>query len=332
MRSTVLGAGSWGTALGAALAGKGFPVAIWDVDPAPLESIASRHENTRYLPGVPLPESMRAEPDLARALAGAELVVVAVPSPAVRPVAVQARPFLRAGIPICSVAKGVEVDSLKTMSEVLEDVLPPELHPYLVFLSGPSFAVEVARGAPTAVTIAGRWDRVAKEVQGAFHTRSFRPYTSSDVPGVEIGGCAKNVVAIATGICDGLGLGANARSALITRGLAEITRLGVAKGANPMTLLGLSGLGDLVLTCSSEKSRNYRVGLGLGRGRKLEEIQKELGQVAEGVGNAKSVHQLAAKLGVEMPICQVVYRILYEAADPRDAVGALMARDTRPER
>jgi glycerol-3-phosphate dehydrogenase (NAD(P)+) len=331
MRSTVLGAGSWGTALGAVLAGKGFPVAIWDADGAPLETLAARHENVRYLPGIPLPETLRAEPDLARALEGAELVVIAVPSQAVRPVAVQALPNLRASVPICTVAKGVEVDTLMTMSEVLEDVLPIDLHPCLTFLSGPSFAVEVARGAPTAVTVAGRWDRVGKVVQEAFHTRSFRPYTSTDVAGVEIGGCAKNVVAIATGLCDGLGLGANARSALITRGLAEITRLAVAKGAIPLTLLGLSGLGDLVLTCSSEQSRNYRVGFGLGKGRKLDEIQRELGQVAEGVINAKSVNLLAARLGVEMPICEAVHRILHEGEDPRAAVRALMARETRPE-
>jgi len=331
MRSTVLGAGSWGTALGALLAGKGFPVAIWDTDVTPLETIASRHENARYLPGIPLPEALRAEPDLARALTDAELVVIAVPSHAVRPVAVLARPHLRAGVPICTVAKGVEVDTLMTMSEVLEDVLPVDLHPYLNFLSGPSFAVEVARGAPTAVTVAGRWDRVGKLVQAAFHTRTFRPYTSTDVAGVEIGGCAKNVVAIATGLCDGLGLGANARSALITRGLAEITRLAVAKGAAPLTLLGLSGLGDLVLTCSSEQSRNYRVGFGLGKGRALDEIQRELGQVAEGVLNARSVHLLAAKLGVEMPICEAVQRILHEGEDPRAAVRALLGRETRSE-
>jgi len=332
MQTAVLGAGSWGTALGAVLAGKGYPVAIWDADPEPLATLAERHENVRYLPGIRLPESLRAEPDMAAALAGAELVVIAVPSHAVRPVAVQARSLLAAGIPICTVAKGVEVDSLMTMSEVLEDVLPLELHPYLVFLSGPSFAGEVARGAPTTVTVAGRWDRVAKRVQDAFHTRTFRPYTSTDVVGVEIGGCAKNVVAIATGLCDGLGLGANARSAIITRGLAEITRLAVARGASALTLLGLSGLGDLVLTCSSVQSRNYRVGFGLGTGRKLEEIQRELGQVAEGVLNARSVRQLAAKVGVEMPICEAVHRILYEGEDPRAAVGALLARDTRPER
>jgi glycerol-3-phosphate dehydrogenase (NAD(P)+) len=331
MRTAVLGAGSWGTALGALLAGKGYPVTVWDADVAQLETIAASHENVRYLPGLRLPETLGATPHLERALEGAELVVLAVPSHAVRAVAELARPRLHAGLPLCSAAKGIEVESLMTMSEVLEDVLPPETHPYLTFLSGPSFAGEVARGTPTAVTIAGRWERVTKVVQDAFHTRTFRPYTSLDVIGVEIGGCAKNVVAIATGLCDGMGMGANARAALVARGLAEITRLAVRRGANPMTLLGLSGLGDLVLTCSSEQSRNFRVGHGLGRGRRLEEIQRELGQVAEGVLNAKSVHRLAARLGVEMPISDAVYRVLYEGEDPRAAMDALMSRDTRAE-
>lgn len=325
MRSTVLGAGSWGTALGAVLAGKGYPVAIWDADGEPLASIAARRENERYLPGIPLPETLRAEPDLARALEGAELVVIAVPSHAVRPVARDARDAIPRGIPVCTVAKGIEVDTLQTMSEVLEEVLPAELHPGLTFLSGPSFAVEVARGAPTAVTVAGHGERVRKMVQDAFHTRSFRPYTTGDVTGVEIGGCAKNVVAIATGLCDGLGLGAATRATLVTRGLAEISRLAEARGAVPATLLGLSGLGDLVLTCSSEKSRNYRVGFGLGRGRPLAEIQRELGQVAEGVQNATSVHRLAARVGVEMPICGAVYRILEEGEDPGASLRALLS-------
>ena len=331
MRTTVLGAGSWGTALGALLAGKGYPVTVWDADLPQLETIASRRENTRYLPGIRLPDPLTASPSLERAMEGAELLVLAVPSHALRGVAALARPLLRSGVPVCSAAKGIEVDSLMTMSEVLEDVLPPETHPYLTFLSGPSFAVEVARGIPTAVTIAGRWDRVARVVQDAFHTRTFRPYTSTDVTGVEIGGCAKNVVAIATGLSDGMGMGASARAALVSRGLAEITRLAVRRGANPMTLLGLSGLGDLVLTCSSEQSRNFRVGHGLGRGRDLEEIQRELGQVAEGVFNAKSVHRLAARCEVEMPISDAVYRILYEGRDARAAMQELMARDTRAE-
>jgi len=331
MRTTILGAGSWGTALGSVLAGKGHAVALWDTDRSTLETIAARRENTRYLPGIPLPASLSTSSEIGVALEGAGLVVFAVPSPSVRQVAIEAKRGLRAGVPICSAAKGIEVDTLMTMSEVLEDVLPVGMHPYLTFLSGPSFAGEVARGIPTAVTIAGRWERVTKEVQEAFHTRTFRPYTSGDVVGVEIGGCAKNVVAIATGLCEGLGFGANTRAALITRGLAEISRLAVRRGANPLTLSGLAGMGDLVLTCSSEQSRNFRVGLGLGQGRQLADIQRELGQVAEGVLNAKSVHQLAKKLGVDMPISEAVYRLLYEGESPRDAVTALTSRDTKPE-
>jgi len=331
MRSTVLGAGSWGTALGATLAGKGFPVTLWDKDVPMLEAIARQHENPRYLPGVALPATLGATADIARALEGSEFVVFAVPSPAMRLVTIEAKRFLHAGVPMCSVAKGIEVDTLMTMSEVLEDVLPVPMHPYLTFLSGPSFAKEVARALPTAVTIAGRWERISKQVQDAFHTRTFRPYTSTDVVGVEVAGCVKNVVAIGAGLSDGMGFGANARAALITRGLAEIARLAVRKGANPLTLSGLSGLGDLVLTCSSDQSRNYTVGLELGREKKLDEIQQSLGQVAEGVLNAKSTHALAKKLGVEMPISQMVYRVLYEGQAPRQAVVELMTRETKSE-
>jgi glycerol-3-phosphate dehydrogenase (NAD(P)+) len=331
MRCTILGAGSWGTALGATLASKGFPVCLWDKDAPVLQAIAQKHENTRYLPGLALPASLAAAPDMARALEGAELVVFAVPSQAVRQVAIEGKRLLHAGVPICSVAKGIEVDTLMTMSEVLEDVLAVPMHPYLTFLSGPSFAKEVAAGLPTAVTIAGRWERISKQVQDAFHTRTFRPYTTTDVVGVEVGGCVKNVIAIAAGLSDGMGFGANARAALITRGLAEIGRLAVRKGANPMTLGGLSGLGDLVLTCSSEQSRNHTVGFELGRGKKLEDIQRALGQVADGVLNTRSTRDLAHKLKVEMPISEMVYRVLYEGQAPRQAVGELMNREMKPE-
>jgi glycerol-3-phosphate dehydrogenase (NAD(P)+) len=198
-------------------------------------------------------------------------------------------------------------------------------------LSGPSFAKEVAKGLPTAVTVAARWERVARQVQDAFHCKTFRPYTSGDVVGVEIGGCVKNVVAIAAGISDGMGFGANAMAALVTRGLAEISRLAVKKGANPLTLSGLAGLGDLVLTCSSDLSRNRTVGRGLAAGKKLEDIQKDLGQVAEGVRNARSSRDLAHRLGVEMPITETVYRIINEGLDPREAVTQLMLRETKAE-
>lgn len=331
MRCSVLGAGSWGTALAGLLGGKGYTVTAWDKDHQVLEDIAKAHRNERYLPGITLPASLHASSEMPRALEGADLVVVAVPSFAVRPVAIEAKRHVHAGTPIVCVAKGIEVETLMTMSEVLEDVLPVPLHPYIAVLSGPSFAKEVAKNLPTAVTVAARWERVAKTVQDAFHTKTFRPYTSGDVVGAEIGGCVKNVVAIAAGMADGLGFGANALAALITRGLAEIGRLAVRKGGNPLTLSGLAGLGDLVLTCSSDLSRNRTVGRGLAAGKTAAEVEKELGQVAEGVRNTRSARDLARKLEVEMPIVETMYRVLYEGMPPRDAVTALMMRETKPE-
>ena len=331
MRTTVLGAGSWGTALGSLLANKGYSVTCWDKDVGVLEDIGRNHRNERYLPGVTLSPNLLSATEIARALEGSELVVLAVPSHAVRPVVIEMKRHVHAGTPIVCVAKGIEQESLMTMSEVLEDVLPVPLHPYVAVLSGPSFAKEVAKGLPTAVTVAARWERVARQVQDAFHCKTFRPYTSGDVVGCEIGGCVKNVVAIAAGISDGCGFGANALAALITRGLAEISRLAVKKGANPLTLSGLAGLGDLVLTCSSDLSRNRTVGRGLAAGKKLEDIQRELGQVAEGVRNARSSRDLAHRLGVEMPITETVYRIINEGLDPREAVTQLMMRETKAE-
>jgi len=246
-------------------------------------------------------------------------------------VAIEAKHHLHAGVPIVSAAKGIEGETLMTMNEVLEDVLPVAMHPYHTFLGGPSFAREVAKQLPTAVTIAGRWERVTKAVQDAFHTRWFRPYTSNDIVGCEVGGVVKNVIAIAAGMSDGLGFGANARAALVTRGLTEIQRLAVKKGANPMTLSGLAGLGDLVLTCSSQQSRNFTVGYGLGKGRSLEEVQREIGQVAEGVRNAKTVRELAHRMHVEMPITEVIHRVLYQGIPAKQAVVDLMMRETKAE-
>jgi glycerol-3-phosphate dehydrogenase (NAD(P)+) len=331
MRSTVIGAGSWGTALASVLAGKGYPVMLWGRDAAVVEAVARRHENLRYLPGVTLPASLGATADLVKALEGAELVVLAVPSHAMRTVAIESKRHLHAGVPIVSAAKGIEGETLMTMSEVLEDVLPVPMHPYLSFLGGPSFAKEVARGLPTAVTVACRWERIGKQVQDALHTKWFRPYTSADVVGCEIGACVKNVIAIAAGIGDGLGFGANARAALITRGLSEIARLAVKKGANPLTLSGLAGLGDLVLTCSSELSRNRTVGFGLGQGKALDAIQKELGQVAEGLRNAKTVRELGHKLSVDLPITETVCKVLYQGLPVKATVTDLMMRETKAE-
>lgn len=331
MRTTVLGAGSWGTALASLLGNKGHVVTAWDKDTKVLEDLAQRHRNERYLPGIPISTNVHSSPDIHKALEGAELVVLAVPSHVVRSVSIEMKRHVHAGTPIVCVAKGIEADTLMTMSEVLEDVLPVPLHPYIAILSGPSFAKEVAKGLPTAVTVAARWERIARQVQDAFHCKTFRPYTSGDVVGVEIGGCVKNVVAIAAGVSDGCGFGANALAALITRGLAEISRLAAKKGANPLTLSGLSGLGDLVLTCSSDLSRNRTVGRGLADGKTLAAIQSEIGQVAEGVRNAATTRDLAARLGVEMPITETVYAVINSGVDPRAAVTTLMMRETKAE-
>ncbi|MBL8929236.1 MAG: NAD(P)-dependent glycerol-3-phosphate dehydrogenase [Kineosporiaceae bacterium] len=331
MRCAVLGAGSWGTALGGILAAKGWPVTVWDIDLEVLEDIRISGRNSRYLPGIDLPGTLTAEAALSVAVADAQLVVLVVPSHVTRRVAEQLGPHLHPDALVCCAAKGIEIDTLQTMSGVLHEVLPTRTHPQLTFLSGPSFAVEVARHLPTAVTVAGTREAARRAVQEAFSGPSFRVYTSEDVMGVEVAGCVKNVVAIASGMCDGLGFGANARAALITRGLVEITRLAVAMGAQPVTLAGLSGMGDLILTCSSELSRNYRVGRGLGRGRPLGDVVAELGQVAEGVVNARSTLALARRHQVDMPISAAVHAVLYEGLSAREAATALMTRALKPE-
>jgi glycerol-3-phosphate dehydrogenase (NAD(P)+) len=334
MRVAMIGAGSWGSALASLLRSKGHEVVLWDVDRETVAAIDETGDNERYLPGIPLSPGLRATTDLAAAVAGAELIVLAVPSQVMRDVAEDIRPLLTTAaddVVLCSVTKGIEVETLMTMHQVLEGVFPADVHPRLTYLSGPSFAVEVAAGLPTAVTVAGRDLTYARRVQVAFHTPFFRPYLTEDVVGVEIGGCVKNVVAIAVGLANGMGFERNADAGLITRGLSEITRLGMALGADPLTLGGLSGVGDLVLTCTSEKSRNYRVGYGLGKGEDLATIQERLGQVAEGVVTAKAVHLLAISLGVEMPLCNAVYRLLYEGLSPQAAVEELAARELRHE-
>ncbi len=332
MHAAVIGAGSWGTALGMVLARNGHDVTMWDVDRSVLETMNTARENSRYLPGAPLPPSLHADADLAVAVGSAGLVVLAAPSPAVRRAAQGLIEHLGPSTYVCCVSKGVEVDTLMTMSEVLENVLPSHLHPYLTFLSGPSFATEVAAGQPTAVTIAARAEESAHAVQALFHSERFRPYTTTDVMGVEIGGCVKNVIAIASGAVEGLGMGANSRAALITRGLAEITRLAVARGADPLTLAGLAGVGDLLLTCSSRLSRNFRVGVGLGEGRTLDEVQAELGQVAEGGVNTCSTYAMAERYEVDMPISTVVYRMIHDGLPAAEAVDQLVNRDVKPER
>ncbi|XXT17719.1 NAD(P)H-dependent glycerol-3-phosphate dehydrogenase [Sorangium sp. So ce429] len=322
----VIGAGAWGTALAKLLADKGNPTALWAHQGELAERIGRERQNHRYLPGVELPGSLRATSDLEDALRGAELVVVVVPSHALREVVREAGRHIPRGALVCSATKGIENDSLMLMSEVLVDELGRAAEPRLSYLSGPSFAREVAAGQPTTVVVAGRSERETHAVQRLLATDRFRVYWSDDVVGVEVGGALKNVIAIAAGIGDGLGLGHNARAGLITRGLAEMARMAAAKGANLLTLAGLSGMGDLVLTCTGELSRNRTVGIEMGRGRKLDEILAGLGHVAEGVKTAKSAYELANKLGVSAPISVEVYRMLYEGKPPQQAVVDLMTR------
>jgi glycerol-3-phosphate dehydrogenase (NAD(P)+) len=331
VRSAVIGAGSWGTALANHLARQGFEVRLWAHEAENAAAMLAQRENRRFLPGISLEHSIHPSPDLAWVLEDPDLILLVVPSHAVREVTTQATPYLRPGAPIITASKGIEVGTLFTMTEVLEDVLPVALHPYVAALSGPSFALEVAHKLPTAVTIAAHWDRIAKQVQAWLAAPYFRLYTSPDVVGVELGGAVKNVIAIGAGIAEGLGFGSNSRAALITRGLLETSRLAVKKGANPLTLSGLSGMGDLVLTCTGDLSRNRQVGLELGRGKKLEDIVGAMSMVAEGVKNARSVHDLAQKLKVEMPICESVYRVLYEGLSVREGVTQLMSREPKSE-
>jgi glycerol-3-phosphate dehydrogenase (NAD(P)+) len=327
----VLGAGAWGTALAKLLADKGDEVALWSRRPELADAIAATGENARYLPGAPLPRNLRATHDVGEALDGARMIVFVVPSHATREVARAAAPHVRSGVPVVSATKGIENESLMFMDEVLAAELPPHAHDQLAFLSGPSFAKELAQQLPTAVVIAAHDPEVCTRVMKRFHTPYMRTYASDDVPGVECGGALKNVVAIAAGAADGMGFGHNTRAALITRGLAEIAKVAMARGGSALTLAGLAGMGDLVLTCTGELSRNRTVGFELGKGRRLVEILAGLGHVAEGVKTAKSAYDLAKTLDVEMPITSEVYAVLYEDKPVRQAVVDLMSRELSHE-
>ncbi len=330
-RIGVIGAGSWGTALAGLLAGKGCAVDLWVFEPEVRRQIETERENRLFLPGVVLPEALRPSNDLASVSRDKDFLVVVVPSHVLRSVAERLAGVLAPGTVVVSASKGIENRTHLTMSGVLAEVLP-ELGPErIAVLSGPSFAKEVARRVPTVVTVACRDLTVAERVQEVFSTPYFRVYTHSDMIGVELGGAVKNVIALAAGVVDGLGLGLNTRAALITRGLTELQRLGARLGADPRTLAGIAGVGDLILTCTGTLSRNHTVGQKLGEGHGLETILGEMRMVAEGVKTAKSVYNLARKLGVEMPICEEVHGILYEGASPRDAVHRLMTRNLKQE-
>ena len=330
MRVGVIGAGAWGTALANLLATKGEEVVLWAHEPEVAAQINEFKDNRVFLPGAYLDKRLRATTELAEAVAGADSVVMVTPSHHLRRVAGLLAPHLDPGALVVSASKGIEAETLKTMTAVLEEVVGRRDR--LAVLSGPSFAREVTQGHPTAVTAASRSEETAGRVQRLFMTNRFRVYTSGDVIGVELGGALKNVMAIAAGIITGLGLGANTQAAMITRGLAEISRLGAKTGADPLTFLGLAGVGDLVLTCTSSQSRNQSVGVKLGQGMKLKDILSGMKAVAEGVRTSLSAHQLAQSIKVEMPICEQIYEVVHAEADPRTAVGLLMTRDPKLER
>jgi glycerol-3-phosphate dehydrogenase (NAD(P)+) len=327
----VIGAGSWGTALANLLAEKSMPVSLWVFEEDLCEEMKKTRENSMYLPGVQLSPLLHPDNSLAAVMADKRVLVMAVPSHVHRRVAVQMLEFLQGPVILVSAAKGIENESLKTMSGVWSEIMPGSVNWEFGVLSGPSFAREVVKKVPTAVTVASASREVAQEIQLLFSTEYFRVYTSTDVIGVEMGGALKNVIALAAGIVDGLGLGHNTRAALITRGLAEMSRLGTSMGAHPLTFLGLAGVGDLVLTCTGDLSRNRTVGYQLGQGKPLSEILADMQMVAEGVKTTRSVYHLAQKQGIDMPICQQMYRILYEDLPPERALADLMQRELKHE-
>ncbi len=327
----VIGAGSWGTTLANLLSNKGLDVTLWVYEAELFEAMSEKRENTVFLPQITLNENLRFTNSLEEASKDKHLIVSVTPSHFVRTVMKEIGPYLRPDAAIVSASKGIENDSLMTMSEVLRDVLPPILHPRLCFLSGPSFAREVAVNKPTVVAVASKNRSLAQDVQQILATPYFRVYTNYDVIGVEIGGALKNVIAIAAGACDGLGLGSNSQAALITRGLAEMARLGIRMGANPLTFSGLTGMGDLVLTCTDNQSRNRSVGYHMGQGEKIDDILGRMKMVAEGIKTTRSAYNLMKRHEVDMPITEQVYNGLYEGKPAAEVVDTLMNRSLKSE-
>lgn len=325
----VLGAGSWGTTLALLLARNGHRVFLWGHDPARIATLVHERANARYLPGIVFPDNLIPRDDLPAIAREVKHVMVVVPSGAFRATLAAMAPQLAPDALVAWATKGLEPDTTKLLSEVAIEVLGASRVGGI--LSGPTFARELARGLPAALTVAARELAVADQIAEWLRSDRVRVYTNQDVVGVQLGGAIKNVMAIAAGISDGLGFGASARAALITRGLAEMSRLGVALGGAPETFMGLAGVGDLILTCTDDQSRNRRVGLGLGRGRTLGQIISGLGEVAEGVATAREIHALARRVGVDMPITEQVYRVLFEHLPPQAAVEALLKRGARPE-
>jgi glycerol-3-phosphate dehydrogenase (NAD(P)+) len=326
---TVLGTGSWGTALAALIARNGHRTTIWGRDAAQVAAIATQHENPRYLPGIPLPESLRATGDLAAAVAAAELLLVVTPSHAFTETLRALAPHRRAGTGVAWATKGFEPGSGRFLHEVAGDVLGGDVP--LAVVTGPSFAKEVAMGLPTAVTVHSDDEAFAQHVADTLHGPTFRAYHGNDMLGAELGGAMKNVLAVATGVADGMQLGLNARAGLITRGLNEMLRLNIAIGGRAETLMGLAGLGDLVLTCTGDLSRNRRLGLALGRGQSIADAVAAIGQVVESVQTADEVVRLAGRHGLELPIAELVHAVLHERITPIDGLRKLLAREQKPE-
>ncbi|HDZ8837633.1 TPA: NAD(P)H-dependent glycerol-3-phosphate dehydrogenase [Aeromonas veronii] len=327
---SVLGAGSYGSALAISLARNGHPTLLWGHDPAHVAKLEQDRCNKAFLPDVPFPADLQLTADLQRAVQAAPVLLLVVPSHVFGDVLTRIKPFLRPDTRIAWATKGLEPDSGRLLQDVAREVLGDEIP--LAVISGPTFAKELAAGLPTAISVASTHDEFADDLSHLLHCgRSFRVYTNPDFVGLQLGGAVKNVIAIGAGLSDGLGFGANARTALITRGLVEMQRLGAALGADAKTFMGMAGLGDLVLTCTDNQSRNRRFGLALGAGKDVNTAMTEIGQVVEGYRNTKEVHLLAARCGVEMPICEQIFKVLYEGKNPKEAAIALLSRDKKDE-
>ncbi len=328
----VIGAGAWGTALAKHLAEKGLTVRLWAYERDVAQAINATHENPMFLPGVSLPQTLVATTSIADAVEGCHGILFVVPSHVTRLVLQALAPPISRPVPLISATKGIEEETAKLMTQVMDDVLPSQMRPMVMALSGPSFATELSAGKPTALCLAGRDPSLVQQFQHTLMTPEFRLYADPDVIGVQLGGALKNVMALAAGVVAGFELGLNARAALITRGLAEIVRLGTAMGADPRTFYGLSGIGDLVLTCTGTLSRNYTVGIRLGKGEPLDTIVNGMHAVAEGVRTARAALKLARQHAVDMPITQEINAVLFEQKPCRKAVSDLMGRDARPEK
>ncbi|WP_126452093.1 NAD(P)H-dependent glycerol-3-phosphate dehydrogenase [Sulfuriflexus mobilis] len=326
---SIFGAGSWGTALAILLSKNQRPAVLWGHNPEHQAALAASRCNEGYLPGIPFPDSLQIEPDTQAAVAASETLLIVVPSHVFRDTLKQIQPFLQKGQRVAWATKGLETDTHQLLHAIAEEELGQ--HYPLAVVSGPTFAREVAMGLPTAVTVSSKDSDFAEQLAARLHTETFRAYTGTDVVGVEIGGAVKNVLAIAAGIADGLGFGANTRAALITRGLAEMSRLGHRLGAEAETFMGLAGLGDLVLTCTDDQSRNRRFGKALAAGNSAEQAYIDIGQVVEGAKTAKVLHDLAASLAVDMPISEQVYQVIYAGHDPHRAVRDLLHRAQKAE-